>query len=228
MFEFKKLFTFRNAAFVLLFIALAAIADNIKVSSLWGAPGQSFTLFQVIGPLPGLFLGPVFGVISVLGAELVNFVLLHKTVDPLNLLRLLPMLGGAYYFATYGKNKYSLAIPLLAILLFNLNPIGVQAWVYSLYWLIPLIAALAFPKSLFFRALGTTFTAHSIGGAFWGYFVTMTPAMWLALIPVTAVERLAFAIGITVSYLAINAVLNKYFTNSKIEILHIEKTVSVF
>jgi hypothetical protein len=224
----KNFFTIRNAAFVILFVAIALAADRVNVAAIWGATGQTFTLFQMMGPLPGFFLGPVLGVVSVLAAEIVNFVLLGKTVELVNLVRLLPMLGAAYYFATFGKNKYALAIPLLAMVVYNLNPVGAQAWAYSLFWLIPVICEVFFRKSLFFRALGSTFVAHSIGSSLWGWFVPMTPEVWMALIPVVIVERLAFAIGITVSFIAVNAVLNRFFADSKVEVLNIEKNISLF
>lgn len=226
----KNLLTIRNAAFVLLFIALTVIADQIKVSAIWGAPGQSFTLFQMIGPLPGFFLGPVIGVATVLTSEIIGYIALGKTFNFVNVMRLLPMLAAVYYFGTMGKARnYSLAIPLIAMALFVLNPIGSQAWAYSLYWLIPVFCAIVKPDSLFFKALGATFMAHCIGSIVWLYFVNpMTPELWLALIPVVAVERLSFAIGITVSFLAINKVLNKFFSESKAEVLNLGRHVSLF
>jgi len=140
------------------------------------------------------------------------------------------MLAAAYYFGTAGKlRKYSLVIPIAAIILFVINPVGSQAWVYSLYWLIPIICALVKPNSLFFKALGATFTAHCIGSIVWLYLVNpMTPELWLALIPVVAIERFAFATGITVSFVAVNALLNKFFADSKTEVLNIEKHISLF
>jgi hypothetical protein len=226
----KNIFSIRNAAFVLLFIALTLIADQVKVSAIWGSPGQTFTLFQMIGPLPGFFLGPVVGVISVLVAEIVGFIALGKTVDLVNILRLLPMLAAAYYFGTAGKlRRYSLVIPIVAMALFVLNPVGSQAWAYSLYWLIPIICALAKPNSLFFKALGATFMAHCMGSIVWLYLVNpMTPELWMALIPVVAMERFSFAIGITVSFVAVNALLNRFFSESKVDVLNIEKHISLF
>jgi hypothetical protein len=223
----KKLFTIRNAAFVLLFIALTLVGNNIKLSAIWGAPDQSFTLFQTFGPLPGFFLGPVLGITAVLVSELISFFMLGKAINMLNLLLLLPMLGGAYVFATFGKQRLSLAIPVLAIILFNLSPVGREAWVYSMFWLIPIICELFFKKSLFFRALGSTFTAHAIGGSFWNYFATMTPQMWIALIPVTAVERLVFATGITVSFVAVNTIMNRYFADARFDVPNVSRYISL-
>lgn len=226
----KKLFSIRNAAFILLFIGITLIADQIKLSAIWGSPGQTFTLFQMIGPLPGFFLGPILGVVSVLVAELVGLITLGKAFDLVNILRLLPMLAAAYYFGTAGKmRKYSLAIPIIAMVLFVINPIGSQAWAYSLYWLIPIACALVKPNSLFFKALGATFMAHCIGSIVWLYLVSpMTPELWMALIPVVAVERFAFATGITVSFVAVNALLNRFFAENKADVLNIEKNVSLF
>lgn len=227
----KKLFTIRNAAFVLLFVAITLVGNNISLSAIWGAPGQSFTLFQTFGPLPGFFLGPVLGVTAVLVSEIISFVMLGKATNALNLLLLLPMLGGAYAFATFGKQKLSLAIPVLAIILFNLSPVGREAWVYSMFWLIPIICELIsrvhFKNSLFLRALGATFTAHAVGGAFWNYFATMTPQMWIALIPVTAVERLSFAIGITISFVVVNAITERFFADARFDVPNVSRYVSL-
>jgi hypothetical protein len=50
-------------------------------------------------------------------------------------------------------------------------------------------------KNIFFTSLGSTFTAHAVGSVIWLYTIPMTAGMWLALIPIVALERLCFATG---------------------------------
>ena len=123
------------------------------------------------------------------------------------------MLFAAVYFASNRKNlsKASSFIPLVCMGLFWLHPVGQQAWFYALYWLIPL-AGKFLSKRLFFRSLGSTFTAHAVGSTLWLYTVPMPAEAWIALIPVVAMERILFAAGISVSFVALNTVLSHYET----------------
>ncbi len=88
-----------------------------------------------------------------------------------------------------GYDGLHVVFPLLAMALFVLSPNGQGAWSYSLYWLIPVGVAFMRP-SLFGRALQSTFVAHAAGSVMWAYLTPLTSTMWLALIPVVAVERL--------------------------------------
>jgi hypothetical protein len=97
---------------------------------------------------------------------------------------------------------------LLAMLAFNLNPIGRSAWYYSLYWLIPVACYFLQERFLLARALGATFTAHAVGSTAFLYAFALPKMVWIALIPIVAVERSVFAVGIVVSYLVFNNVLN--------------------
>lgn len=223
----NKVFTVKRIVFLLLFIAIVLIGKKINFSPVIGAESQFFTLFQFFGPVAGAFLGPLFGVISVLGAELADFLLVGKTFSLINLIRLTPMLFAAYYFGTKKKNL-SILVPLICMALFILHPIGRQAWFYSLYWLIPVLGKVLpekIPGKLFFKSLGATFTAHAVGSVAWLYTIPMTPQQWIMLIPIVAYERFLFAAGIAVSYVAINTVLDKLVDKLKIpsHILHIDK-----
>lgn len=221
--KIENVLSAKGLAFLLLFIALAVIASSINFSQALGAPNQTFTFFQFFGPIAGGFLGAGVGILSVLLAQLVSFVLLGKSVDIINILRLAPMLFAALYFAKYGKGKLVQAtVPLACMALFILNPIGAQAWYYSLYWLIPLIALLL-PEHLFLRSLGSTFTAHAIGGIIWLYFIPTTPAFWLALIPIVAFERFLFAAGISASYVAFNTLFARVEAIAKSGIVSLDR-----
>ncbi|MBS3125839.1 hypothetical protein J4453_00160, partial [Candidatus Woesearchaeota archaeon] len=138
--ELKKIMTKKGFVFLILFSALAFAGQRINFSALVGTDNQFFTLFQFFGPIAGSFLGPVVGVAAVLIAELANFFTVGSEWTALNLVRLLPMLFAAYYFGVNkDRMKVSIVVPLAAIALFVLHPIGRQAWFFSLYWTIPII-----------------------------------------------------------------------------------------
>ncbi len=102
---------------------------------------------------------------------------------------------------------FRFVLPIIAIILFILHPIGQQAFIYSFYWLIPvalyLLQKFNIHDSIFTKALTTTFIAHAIGSLMWLYLVPMTSVQWLSLIPIVAVERLVFACGMSLGYLFI-------------------------
>lgn len=199
----------KEAIFFVIFTVLVFIAQNINFSALTGAKNQFFTLFQFFGPIAGGILGSAFGMLAVLFAQIAQFIAAGKEITMLNALRLLPMLFAAWYFSSKEKRvTASVIVPLACIALFLAHPIGRQAWYFSLFWTIPLIAKLM-PQRLFLKSLGATFTAHAIGGAIWVWTVPMTVQQWNLLIPVVIVERLLFAAGMTISYVAINSILDK-------------------
>lgn len=215
----KKVFSRKRILFLVLFSAMVFIGKRINFSAIVGAEKQYFTLFQFFGPVTGRFLGPVFGVIAVLGAQVADFLFAGKSFSLFSLIQLTPMVYAAYYF---GKRKKSLAmvIPIIAMGFWMLHPVGRQVWFFSLYWIIPIIVKFLpkkYADNLYLRSLGSTFTAHSVGSTAFLYAVPeMTAVMWIGLIPVVAIERFLFAGGISVSYLVLNAVLDK--VSSKIAI----------
>jgi hypothetical protein len=207
---FRENITRRKIMFFLAFSVLALITQRVNFSAIVGANSQFFTLFQFFAPVAGIFLGPVFGIFAVLLAEIANIVLQGTSLTALTMLRLIPILFATYYFGAKDKKRLGIVIPALSILLFLLHPVGRTVWFFTLYWTIPILP-LVFPKSLgrvlFLRSLGSTFTAHAVGTALWIWTVPMTAGQWIGLIPVVAYERLLFAAGITVTFLAFNALL---------------------
>ncbi|MBW2994661.1 hypothetical protein KY315_04550 [Candidatus Woesearchaeota archaeon] len=200
----------KKIIFVLIFFALVLIGKNINFSAVVGADSQFFTLFQFFGPIAGGFLGSFFGIIAVFFAQLADLLIVGKEFQLLTLLRFLPMLLAVYYFGSK-KKSLKLIVPLLCIILFVLNPVGRQAWFYSMFWLIPILAVILpkkVPGKLFFRSFGATFTAHAVGSVIWLYSVPMTAQQWISLIPITAYERFLFGIGIAVSFVVLNTVLD--------------------
>lgn len=185
-------------------IILGIIALQIPFTRLLGA-NVKFTLFDFLAPTFGAFLTTVPGLFVVLLIQLVN-ILIHgiSNVGVASIIRLFPILFGVLYFSQ--KRSVNIIIPILAIVAFNLHPIGASAWQYSLMWLIP-IAAQIFRKNLYIRSLGATFTAHAVGGALWVWAFGLTKEMWLALLPQSLMERAVMAGGITISYLIISKAL---------------------
>jgi hypothetical protein len=221
--------TKKRLVFIAIFTALVFIGNKINFSPLIGAENQFFTLFQFFGPVAGAFLGPLFGVIAVAFAQLIDFFVVGKEATLINFLRLTPMLFAAYYFGSKKRNL-SLIVPIIAIIAFVLHPVGREVWFFTLFWTIPIIARLMPAKyaySLPSKSLGATFTAHAVGGAFWIWTVPMTAGQWVALIPVVIYERALFAAGIGISYVAFNALLDKVLGKLGIrvpsDVLRIEK-----
>ena len=211
----------KKLAFILIFSALSLLFYQFNFSEIVGSePKAYFTLFQFIGPIGGGIISPLGGALSVLLVEVTNFFLTGKALDLLTVVRFFPMLFAALYFGTKGKDSALVAIACMA--LFWLHPIGNVVWFYALYWLIPLGAAF-YKQNLFARSLGATFTAHSVGSVAFLYAFNLPAEVWVALIPIVAIERLAFAAGISVSYYAVNTVLGAFSSKVDFSFLNIEK-----
>lgn len=193
----------RHLIFITLFTLLGLIALQIPFTRLLGSSAK-FTLYDFLAPSAGAFLGTIPGVISVLLMQLINLVIHGSKFDIGGIIRLFPTLFAVAYFAK--KRTINIIVPALAMLIFNLHPIGRSAWPYSMFWLIP-IAAHFWRKNLFVKSLGATFTAHAVGGALWVWAFGLTREMWLALIPQTAMERILMAVGISAFYLLFSKVL---------------------
>lgn len=201
MFKVNK----KKILFVVIFGLLALMALQIPLNNLIGSKAK-FTLFDSFGPIATSFIGTVPGIIAVFLAQLTNF-LLHgaQIVDAGTIIRFFPMLFATWYFAK--PRKINIVIPILAIIAFNLHPIGRSAWYFSLFWLIPIASEFLRDRSLVARALGATFTAHAVGGAAWVWAFGLSKTIWTSLIPIVAMERGLFAIGICITYVATNNIL---------------------
>ncbi len=211
----------RKALFLGAFIVLALAAYQLRFSTILGVPSESFSFFQFLGPIGSQLFSVPLGVASVLVVEVLNFALSGKVLDGITLLRFFPMAFAAAYFGfKLSENKKEnnlrhkvrhraiLLVPLACMVLFVLHPEGRQAWFYSLFWLIPPVAALWFEKSLIARALGATFTAHAVGATAFIWAFNIPAATWMTLVPVTAFERGFFALGIAASVVAFSTALD--------------------
>ena len=198
----KKLF------FLVLFTAVGFISLQIPFNKVVGS-NISFTLFDFFAPMAGAFLGPVFGIGSVLGVQIVNNLVKDAPWTTGAIIRLFPTLFAVYYFASIQKKsgKWILLIPILAIITFIAHPEGRKVPYYALmFWSIPLIAY-KFRNNLYLKSLGSTFTAHAVGGAVWIWTFNLKAQVWHGLIPVVIAERLLFAAGIAGTYVLVKHTL---------------------
>jgi len=198
-------------------ILLLSILPLAAIAFFFGIRKDTFSfIFRIVSIVFFAYAGFALVVASILYYALYQV----ETFQSISLLRLFPMVFAAYYFGTRRKHL-SIAIPLIAIALFIAHPEGRQVWYFTLFWTIPIIAHF-FKQRLFIRSLGATFAAHSVGGAIWIWSVpSMTPELWIALIPVVIIERLLFASGISLSFVATTTLLAR--VESKVPFISIDK-----
>lgn len=217
--------------FFVLFSVLSLVFYSVNLNYLVGAEEQSFSMFQFIGPIGAGIFSPLIGVAAVLLVEVVQKLVLSEfTFSWFGVARFLPMLAAAYYFGVVNKDKrFGIALPLLGMALFWLHPTGGEAWGYALLWLIPIGATMAAEKHLFFRSLGATFQAHVVGSVAFLYTIGMPAELWWGLVPIVLIERALFAAGISITYIAINSVLElvEQQLHLKLKFLHIDKGYSI-
>lgn len=208
----------KKMVFSFFFTLLGLLSLQIPFTHILGA-NVKFTLFDFFAPSVGVFLGLGLGVFSVFSIQIIN-IILHgiSFTNPATILRLFPTLFAVSYFSR--KRPVNLFIPLLAIIAFNLHPIGKSAWQYSFFWLVPIFTHFL-RKNLFLRSLGTTFIAHSVGSICWLYAFNLSKETWLSLISQTAMERVLFACGITIFYLVVTNAFN--LISKKLPLFHLIK-----
>ncbi len=174
-----------------------------KLSFMVGSHCAFFTASNCVVPLTGLFGGSLLTIgiaiirslmrWMVIGANPLAFMVFH-----------IPGIAAAWYWRS-SSSWVKVGLPLLCMAAFILHPVAGAAWVYSLYWLIPIAVHLLKRESVFGQSLAATFMAHAIGSVLWAYMVPMAPAVWLGLLPIVAVERLLFASGMTLAYYAVQS-----------------------
>ncbi|MCK4319532.1 hypothetical protein KAW38_03095 [Candidatus Micrarchaeota archaeon] len=203
---------------------------SLDVFQLWGS-SQTFSLFQFSAPISMAVFSPVLGAVSILIVEVLGRVFSGNfAFDLFSILRFLPLLFAALYFAEIKNRKWiGFVLPIFGILLFWFHPIGLEAWGYALLWTIPLVTPF-FSENLFMRSLGSTFQAHIVGSLAFLYTIGMGASLWWALIPVVLVERLVFASGISLTYIFYNSLVE--FVHSRfrrdLSSLHTEKKYALF
>jgi len=197
--------TIKKGLSALALSSVAHAATMFKTSFIWGSYASFFSLSHCMNPVIGKRGGGSLGLIYYSLRTLIVFITkgawsLYSFTHHFSTL-----FGVLYASAIYDTSpssqailkRYALAASCLGcMLLFTIHPIGLQAWPYACLWILPLANALIVHNNMFINALASTFAAHAIGSVLWLYTLnSLTPAMWISLIPIACLERMVFATG---------------------------------
>lgn len=185
---------------------LLQMLSLFKVNAIVGSKCAFLSGFGLAAPLIGVFGGLRLSAYVLVIRSLFKIMFAISPVNPL--LYHIPTFFASAYWTVSGP-LIRLCIPALCMILFNLHPVGASAALYSCYWFIPLITSFFAERSVFAKALGSTFTAHAVGSVLWLYWVPMSADMFIALLPVVIIERLFFASGMTLLFYAINGLFHQ-------------------
>lgn len=192
-------------------MGLGWFALQVPFSFMVGGQGVNFTLFDLFAPVFGAIFGLTFGLIAVLAVNLTNIVV-SGNYELAAFIRLVPVLFAVYFFAR--RAPASVAVSLIAMVLFVAHPIGREVWYYSLFWLIPSLMRLISRDNVFTSAMGATFTQHAVGGVAWLYAFSLPAEVWRSLIPLVIAERFVMGLGIAVSFVALQALVRRLDTTA--------------
>jgi hypothetical protein len=183
------------------FVVAGFLAKSIHFSFILGSKAAFFSAGQCISSAIGFFGGPIS---AILAYTMRFFISCLFTKAPFLLISLyhIPTLMGTLYLSSSSR-LFRALIPALCMVLFIIHPVGSQAPVYALYWLIPIALAFSSRRSIFLESLGSTFTAHATGSIIWLYTGSLQAETWNALITVVWAERLLLATGLTTAYYTI-------------------------
>lgn len=198
-----------NRTVVLTFVfwsLVASLALLVPIQPFVGG-GTPFTAFEFVGPAGGALFGALAGGLAATTAKGINLWVVGGVFSAFALIRLLTPAAAAIYLSA--KQPWILAVPVLAMLAFWINPTGREVWYYALYWLIPL-ALWPYRRQLFVRSMGATFTAHALGGAAFVWLMPTTATLWQSLLPLVIVERIAFAAGISLTVLGFEQAMQRF------------------
>lgn len=194
--KYKGLIEFGGSCLVLASFIVLRLA---KITPIVGGSFKFFSLTDVAMPLSGT-LGLGFAV--VIAATRLSTKVMFAGATFMNAGFYLPGLFAAGSW-TDKKQFFQFFVPLAAMVLFVVHPIGFYAAPYALYWLIPMAVYWADKDSLFLQSLASTFVAHAVGSVIWLYVFNLPVQTWWGLIPVVAAERLFFASAMTVMYVSV-------------------------
>jgi hypothetical protein len=219
--KFKKLekkILILKTFFAILFASLFIVLTKVKITPIIGTESK-FSASVMFGPVISKFIGIGFGSGSIIGAHIFGIIFgIYKIKSLLSFFTFAPIIFAGIYFAKIFKSEKKIILfPLISIIAFILHPIGREVWFYSLFWLIPI--TISFGERIisnyvknnliktYIYSLGTAFVDHSIGSILFLYFLNIPKEAWITAIPLTMIERLIIAAGITFSYFSILAAI---------------------
>jgi len=208
--KIKKIF---KIPFILLFSLLFLLLTKVKFGPILGTKmGFSFSVF--LGPTFGKIFGIGWGTGVIVLTHLTGIALgLYKLETIKNIFTFLPIIFAGIYFSKIFKGEKKLIfLPALCILFFILHPIGRTVWFYSGFWLIPISISLFKEKldklfrlpvfKIYGYSLGSAFVDHAMGSVIYLYLLNIPAHFWIQAVPLTIIERLMIAGGISFCYSA--------------------------
>ena len=187
---------------IILNLIILQLCKVMKFSFLLGSKVAFFSAINIAAPMVGIIGGFSSAVNFLIVQFLYKFLIIGGSIG---IGYHIPQFFASAYWLS--PSKYiRLIVPIVCMALFILHPVGSQAWLYSTFWLMPMVISFFGFNNLFLRALGSTFVAHAVGSVIWIYTVPMIAAQWISLIPIVCIERLLFATGMVVVYYAVNFV----------------------
>jgi uncharacterized membrane protein len=183
------------------FSVFIKLCSLFKLNYIVGSHAACFSAATALSPLAGVY-GATFGITAFLFG---SFFKLLAGINPIcYIVYHIPSLCGALFWAG-SRLVFGCLLPLGCMALFIAHPEGGAAWVYSLYWLIPVTLFLSGRRHIFTDALSCIFVMHAVGSVIWLYMAYIPATVWLALIPVVAVERFLLACAMASAYLVMQA-----------------------
>jgi len=208
--------------------ALIKISSLCKCSFVFGSKFATFSGSCATIPLTGAFAGGLVSFVIFAASCFLRYLIFG--IASLHVFAFyLPGLCAAFYFSSLSLSRICirLVLPVLCIALFLCNPVGLQAFAYSLFWLIPIVIYFLDKKNIFLDALAATFIAHAVGSVIFLYTVSLPAVAWNALIPIVALERLAIASLIYVLYKVFDYVRKNAFDKTLHFVSHCGKILRV-
>jgi hypothetical protein len=185
---------------------MARFMGRLCGTPLIGALCAHLSLGAAVAPLAG-FYGGAMGAVGAGIFTLIVATLLHGSLSLASLALYIPGIIGGLFFANTAQANLSGNISsrlvkslffVASMVIFWVNPVGQQAFLYPLLWLAPLVLVLINQQSLFARALVSAFAVHAVGACWWLYTMPMNAALWHGMMPLVVVERMVQALFMVV------------------------------
>ncbi len=168
---------------------LATLVAFLPFNFIVGSKAALFSYSSMAIPALGCCYSLVYVILYIFTKGLFSY-----TVPYLFFLHRLPLFVAAIALKKRDLKTF-VVIPLLAMIMFCMHPVGNQAFYYSWYWFIPMGIYFFVKDTIYSRALAASFVAHAIGSVVWLYTGTLPAETWMALVPLVIVERLIIAAG---------------------------------
>jgi len=210
--------TIRKLSIAIVFASLFVVLSFIPIGTSIIGGKDSFKLAIVLPPVVGWFLGPYYGVLSmIIGFIAGNFFSVTSTYGPLGVI--IPMSGALFA----GLNKKG--VPFITSIYLILFSFFFFISYPTVWWFIlPHIVAsccsiliLLFkssPISVFFNTLSSTFSQHATGTFLAILLLSIRAEQYYLIFPLTIYERTVSSVGALILILAIGKRIKTYFVLS--------------